>query len=167
MDELVTTCVQQQIRVYESHGEFRNDIQRFMRLAKVKESRLVIFPELGGLLLAPPLVPGLKRTLLRAAERQVKRKPSLIDRMVGRMASSASNALGGISASLSDVIVQHESTLRDAYLTIFSEVAREHNVYLVGGSIYLLNSQEGQVHNTTYHGRSHRASGKTGARSPR
>jgi hypothetical protein len=120
MDELVTTCVQQQIRIFESHGEFRNDIQRFMRLAKIKESHLVVFPELSGLLLAPPLIPGLKRTLLRVAERQVKRKPSLFDRMVGRVADSASGMTGGISEKRIGAISDPDGTLRDAYLTIFS-----------------------------------------------
>jgi predicted amidohydrolase len=150
MDEFVTTCVQQQIRVFESHGEFRNDIQRFMRLAKIKESRLVIFPELSGLLLAPPLVPGLKRTLLRVAERQVKRKPSLIDRMVGRIANSATEALGGIGGHIMDTFISRADTLRDAYLTIFSETAREYEMHILGGSIYLPDARDGQIHNTAY-----------------
>ena len=150
MDELVTTCVQQQIRVFESHGEFRSDVQRFMRLAKIKESHLVVFPELCGLMLAPPLVPGLKRTLLRVAERQIKRKPSLFERMIGRAASSAAEALGGISGNLLDAFTAHGDTLRDAYLTIFSEVAREYNMYIIGGSIYLPDPRDGQMRNTAY-----------------
>ncbi len=150
MDEFITTCVQQQIRVFESHGEFRNDIQRFMRLAKIKESRLVIFPELCGLLLAPPLVPGLKRTLLRVAERQVKRKPSLIDRMVGRIANSATDALGGIGARIMEAFSVRIDTLRDAYLTIFTETAREYEMYILAGSIYLPDARDGQMHNTAH-----------------
>jgi predicted amidohydrolase len=150
MDEFVTTCVQQQIRVFESHGEFRSDIQRFMRLAKIKESHLVIFPELCGLLLAPPLVPGLKRTLLRVAERQVKRKPSLIDRMVGRLANSATDALGGIGGHIMEAFAERIDALRDAYLTIFSETAREYEMYVLAGSIYLPDTRDGQVHNTAY-----------------
>jgi predicted amidohydrolase len=150
MDEFITTCVQQQIRVFESHGEFRNDIQRFMRLAKIKESHLVIFPELCGLLLAPPLVPGLKRTLLRVAERQVKRKPSLIDRMVGRIANSATDALGGIGGHIMEAFAGRIDTLRDAYLTIFSETAREYEMYILAGSIYLPDARDGQMHNTAH-----------------
>ena len=109
MDEIITTCVQQQIRVFETHDEFRNDIQRFMRLAKIKDSHLVVFPELSGLLLAAPFAPGLKRTLLRVAERQVGKKPSFLDRMVGRAADSAADVLGGIAKSLTDAIIEHEN----------------------------------------------------------
>jgi predicted amidohydrolase len=150
MDDVIATCVQQQVRIFENHGEFRNDVQRFMRLAKVKESHLVVFPELSGLLLVPPLAPGLKRTLLRVAERQVRRKSSLFDRMVGRAADSAADAMGGIGKSLVDAIIEHENTLRDAYLTTFSEIAREYNMHIVGGSIYLPDSRDGQLHNTAY-----------------
>jgi len=150
MDEIIATCVQQQVRIFENHEEFRNDIQRFMRLAKVKESHLVVFPELSGLLLVPPLAPGLKRTLLRVAERQVRRKSSFFDRMVGRAADSAADAMGGIGKSLVDAIIEHENTLRDAYLTTFSEIAREYNMHIVGGSIYLPDSRDGQLHNTAY-----------------
>ena len=150
MDEIITTCAQQQIHIFENHEEFRNDVQRFMRLAKVKGSQLVVFPELSGLLLVPPLAPGLKRTLLRVAERQVKRKPSLFDRMIGHAADSAADAMGGISKSLVDAIIEHESVLRDAYLTTFSEIAREYNMHIVGGSIYLPDSRDGQLHNTAY-----------------
>ena len=150
MDDIIATCVQQQVHIFENHGEFRNDVQRFMRLAKVKESHLVVFPELSGLLLVPPLAPGLKRTLLRVAERQVRRKSSLFDRMVGRAADSAADAMGGIGKSLVDAIIEHENTLRDAYLTTFSEIAREYNMHIVGGSIYLPDSRDGQLHNTAY-----------------
>ena len=150
MDEIITTCVQQQIRVFENHEEFRNDIQRFMRLAKIKESHLVVFPELSGLLLAPPLAPGLKRTLLRVAERQVGKKPSLFDRMVGRAADSAADALGGIAKGLTDAVIEHESTIRDAYFSTFSEIAHSYGMYVVGGSIYLPDRRDGQMHNTAY-----------------
>ncbi len=150
MDEIIATCVQQQIRIFETHDEFRNDIQRFMRLAKIKESHLVVFPELSGILLAPPLAPGFKRTLLRVAERQVGKKPSLFDRMVGRAADSAADALGGIGKSLTDAVIEHESTIRDAYFSTFSEIARSYGMYIVGGSIYLPDGRDGQMHNTAY-----------------
>jgi len=150
MDELIVTCAQQQVRIFESHHQFRSDVQRFMRQAKIKESHLVIFPELSGLLLVPPLAPGLKRTLLKMAERQVKRSPSLLDRMIGRAADSAVGAIGGIGKDIANTILQHESTLRDSYLTIFSETAREYSMYIVGGSIYLPDAVDGQIHNTAF-----------------
>jgi len=150
MDELIVTCVQQQIRIFESHDEFRSDIQRFMRLAKVKESHLVIFPELSGLLLVPPLAPGLKRTLLKMAERQIKKSPSVFDRMIGRAADSAAGAIGGISRDLADTILGHEGALRDAYLATFSEIAREYGMYILGGSIYLPDTIDGQMHNMAF-----------------
>ena len=150
MDEFTVTCVQQQIRVFENHEEFRGDVQRFMRLAKVKESHLVIFPELSGLLLVPPLAPGLKRTLLKMAERQIKKSPSILDRMIGRAADSAAGAMGGISRDLAETIIEHENTLRDVYLTIFSETAREYGMYILGGSIYLPDTLDGQIHNMAF-----------------
>lgn len=150
MDELIVTCAQQQIRVFENHHPFRSDVQRFMRQAKLKESHLVIFPELSGLLLVPPLAPGLKRALLKMAERQVKKSPSFLDRMIGRAADSAVGAIGGIGKDIANAILQHESTLRDAYLTIFSETAREYGMYILGGSIYLPDAGDGQIHNTAF-----------------
>ncbi len=148
MDRVVVACVQQQMRVYESQEDYRAEIRRFMHVAASKGARLVVFPELAGVMVAPPLISGLKLGLLRAAD--PTRRLSVLSRMVGRVADSAASALGGFGGALLELLTRHNDDLKNAYFDIFGRAAREFDIYVVGGSLYLFNERGDAIRNVSY-----------------
>jgi predicted amidohydrolase len=148
MDRVIVACVQQQMRVYETHEDYRTEIRRFMHVAASKGARLVVFPELAGVMAAPPLISGLKLGLLRAAD--PTRRPSVLSRMVGRVANSAGALLGGFGGALLELLTRHNDDLKNAYFDIFGRAAREFDIYVVGGSLYLFNESGDAIRNVSY-----------------
>jgi len=69
MLQMPVMTVQLGFRVFASVEEYAQTIRRFADIAKSKEARLLVFPELVGLMLVPPLMAGVKSSLLRVAGR--------------------------------------------------------------------------------------------------
>ena len=67
MDKITVACIQQKMHLPQDLAEVRADLERFARVAQAKNARLVIFPELAGMMVVPPLLVGGKANLLKRA----------------------------------------------------------------------------------------------------
>jgi len=151
MSKVIIAVVQQMMRVHESPEAYQADVQRFMRQVKSKNAALVVFPELSGLMLAYPLISGVKRGLLKRADKRSARRASPLSRVLGRMAGTTAGALGGgMRGSLVRLLKKRHGELFDAYMTFFAELAAEYNMYVVGGSTYLYDEEVDEVRNASY-----------------
>ena len=56
MDRFVVAGVQQRLRLPRTLDELRELQRRFLRAAQAKNARLIVFPELAGLMVAPPML---------------------------------------------------------------------------------------------------------------
>ncbi len=148
MNDVIVACVQQQMRVYETQDEYRRDVYKFLRMAKAKEARLVVFPELSGVMLAPPLISGFKLGLLKTAHQAGR---SVFGRLKRKVAGSTAGVLGGgLRGSLIGLLEAESGALREAYLELFSKAAQEFDAYIVAGSLYLPDETGQAVHNVAY-----------------
>lgn len=148
MDQLVVACVQQRMHLPQSLDDYREDLRRFLSVAVAKQARLVIFPELGGVMVAPPILDDFRSTLLKRADRGRRRGASWWQRFGGLLAGSLASALNADfrrgMAALLDVAAPE---LWNAYHTVFSGLAREYGVVLVAPSAYLPNPVDGVIRN--------------------
>mgnify|MGYP005839073869 CR=1 FL=1 len=150
MAKVIVACVQQRMRIYESHEEYRQDVHRFLQMAVSKGALLAVFPELSGLMLAPPLISGLRVGLLRTADRESTQPSSVLGKMVGKVAGSAASALGGLGRGLLALLNEHSRELESSYLEVFSQAARHFKIYIVGGSLYLHDETKGATRHVSY-----------------
>ena len=151
MSKIVIAVVQQMMQVHESPEAYQADVKRFMRQVKSKHANMVVFPELSGLMLAYPLISGVKRGLLKRADKGDARRASPLARVLGRVAGGTAGALGGgMRGSLVRLLRKRHGELFDAYTGFFSEVAAEYGLYVVGGSIFLYDEDLDEVRNTSY-----------------
>ncbi len=149
--KVTMAVVQQMMRVHESPEAYKADVKRFMRQVKSKHADIVVFPELSGLMLAYPLISGVKRGLLKRADRAGTRRASPLTKIFGRVAGTTAGALGGgMRGSLGRLLRKRHGELFDAYVGFFSEVAAEYNMYVVGGSVYLYDEDMDDVRNVCY-----------------
>jgi predicted amidohydrolase len=148
---VIAATVQQQMRVYEDPETYKADVRRFMRQVKSKRAEIVVFPELSGLMLAFPLISGVKRGLLKRADRGGVRRASPLAKVVGRVAGTTAGALGGgMQGSLTRLLRKRHGELFDAYVGFFSDMAAEYGMYIVGGSVYLYDEYLDEVRNVCY-----------------
>lgn len=151
MSMINVAVVQQRSRVYETPEEYQDDVKRFMRQVKSKHADIVVFPELSGLMLAYPLISGLKRGLLKRASKGSARRASSLSKILGRVAGTTAGALGsGMQGSLERLLRKRHGELFDAYVAFFSDVAAEYGMYVVGGSVYLYDPDLDEVYNSSY-----------------
>ena len=151
MSRVIIAVVQQMMRVHENSETYKADVKRFMRQVKSKHADLVVFPELSGLMLAYPLISGVKRGLLKRADRAGARRASPLTRVLGRVAGTTAGALGGgMRGSLVRLLRKQRGELFDSYMEFFSKVAAEYGMYVVGGSVYLYDEDLDEVRNTCY-----------------
>ncbi len=150
MPSITIAAIQQAMRLHPTEDDFQTGIERFMRLAKNKEADLVVFPELCGLMLAGPFYSGLRGRLLKQSVTSTEKSQPFVSRVrkrvMGTLAGTAAGMLGGVSQALPGAIKEQSDVLRESYLRIFSEAARNHSAYVVGGSIYL-EDDDGKVRN--------------------
>lgn len=134
--EVVVACVQQRLRIYANLAEYRIDLQRFLRIAQHKHAQLVIFPELAGIMLAPPSLRTQRLTMLKYADRSTRRRTSWPQRTVGRVARWGASFL---QLDLFDEVVPWFGVLQSwqQYCDLFGGLAREFQVTLVAPSAYL------------------------------
>jgi predicted amidohydrolase len=151
MSKVIVAIVQQMMRVQEDPDAYKADVRRFMRQVKSKHAQIVVFPELSGLMLAYPLISGIKRGLLKRADRAGARRASPLARVLGRMAGTTAGALGGgMRGSLDRLLQKRYGELFDLYVGFFSEVAAEYGMYVVGGSVYLYDEDLDDVRSVCY-----------------
>jgi predicted amidohydrolase len=143
MRNVVIACAQPLMQIFETHDEYETELRRYLRQAQAKEASLVVFPELSGLMLAPPLFSSLKLGFLRRADAGVQRGARAVTRTVGRAAGRAADMLGGgFKGSLSRLLNKHSSVVNQVYPETFSNMAREFGVTIVAGSLYLYDEVE-------------------------
>ncbi|MCC6458674.1 MAG: hypothetical protein IT328_27240 [Caldilineaceae bacterium] len=147
-ERIVVACVQQRMHLPLTLDEYREDLRRFMRVAAAKQARLVVFPELGGVMVAPPILRDFRSQLLKRYDRGRRRHAKLWDRMVGGLAGTLVAMVGadfrrGLAALL-DVASQD---VWRAYDEVFGGLAREFGVTVVAPSAYLPDPVDGVIRN--------------------
>lgn len=151
MENLTVACIQQRMSISPTHEDFEVESRRFLRLAQAKAAQLTIFPELTGVMMAPPLFSGVKRGFIKRDDRGKQPGAGFLSRGLGRFAGGTAGALGGgFRGSLERLLRKKSDTLRDAYLEKFSQLAREFGTAIVGGSLYLYDEQTDTVKNRSY-----------------
>jgi predicted amidohydrolase len=123
-------------------------LRRFLRVAVAKQAQLVVFPELGGMMVAPPILGDFRSTLLKRADRGRRRHATLWQRMSGAVAGALAASLRadfrmGV-ASLLDVAA---ADLWQAYTEVFGGLAREFGVVVAAPSAYLPDPVDGVIRN--------------------
>ncbi len=148
MEKLIVACVQQRMRLPATTEEYQEDLRRFLRAAVNKRARLVIFPELGGTMLIPPLLRGTQANLFKQADQARRRQASLWQKTRGGMANAALRLLKvdlrGLMAGLLEVA---SPQLWQTYLDVFGGVAREFDLTLVAPSGYFPDPLDGVIRN--------------------
>jgi predicted amidohydrolase len=151
MDHTTVACAQQRMGIHATQEEFKAEARRFLRQAQAKSARIVLFPELAGLMLAPPLISGLKLGFIKQEDQSKQPGAGLVSRTLGRVAGSTAGALGGgFWGSLERLVRKRSSTFLEVYLEFFGGFAREYGMVVVGGSLYLEDPETGQVRARAY-----------------
>ncbi|MBX3013195.1 MAG: hypothetical protein KF832_16875 [Caldilineaceae bacterium] len=145
-DDVVVACIQQRLRIYATLAEYRTDLQRFLRIAQHKQAQLVVFPELAGIMLAPPLLRSYRLAMLKSADLSTRRRASWSQRTVGRMAKWGTQFL---QLDLFDEIARWLGVVDgwQHYCDLFGGLAREFQVVLVAPSAYLPDPTDGVIRN--------------------
>jgi predicted amidohydrolase len=151
MESMIVACIQQRMSIPKTHEEFEAEARRFLRQAQAKGVQLTIFPELAGLMLAPPLISGLKLGFIKREDEGKRREAGFISRRLGSLAGTTASALGGgFRGSLERLLQKKSDVLRDAYLETFGRLAREFGTAIVAGSLYLHDEETGTLRNRAY-----------------
>jgi predicted amidohydrolase len=151
MENLTVACIQMRMTIPPTHEEFEAGARRFLRMAQAKAARLTIFPELTGVMLAPPLISGFKLGFIKRDDQGKQRGAGFLSRRLGRVAGSTASALGGgFRGSLDRLLRKNGDALRDAYLEMFGRLAREFGTAIVGGSLYVYDEETGTITNRAY-----------------
>lgn len=148
MDNLIVACVQQRLRLPQSVDDHRSDLQRFMRAAQNKNARLVIFPELAGMMLALPLLGDFRSTLLKHADRGRRRSASVWQRINGTVADNVASLLrADLRKSAAGLLDVAAPDLWSVYVDVYSSLARTFDMTVVAPSAYLPDPLDGVVRN--------------------
>lgn len=110
-------------KTYSGLFDYIADMNAYVQKAREEGAQLVVFPEYTGMLIlsALPVWKPLSRELAAAQDLE--------------------EALGMIA----DVMEELSGVIGDVYLTIFSELARLHDIYILGGSILCM--EEDRLYN--------------------
>lgn len=148
MDRLIVACVQQRMRLPETLDDYREDLRRFLRIAQTKRARLVIFPELAGLMVAPPLLKDVRSNLLKRADRGKRKRASVPQRLTGLLAYYAAGLLrADFRQSLGALLDVGANDVWQAYTELFGGLAREFGMTIVAPSAYLPDPLDGIIRN--------------------
>lgn len=151
MNHITIACVQQRMSIQPTREEFEAEARRFLRQAQAKSARIVLFPELAGLMLAPPLISSLKLGFIKQEDQSKRPDAGLISRALGRVAGSTAGALGGgFWGSVERLVHKKSRTFLDVYLDTYGGFAREYGMVIVGGSLYVQDPETGAVRNRAY-----------------
>ena len=148
MDRLIVACVQQRMHLPLSLDEYREDLRRFLRVAAGKHARLVVFPELGGIMVAPPILRDFRSHLLKRADLGRRRRSSLWQRMSGLVADKAATLLKiDLRTSIAALLDVGAQDVWQAYTDVFGGLAREFGLVIVAPSTYLPDPFDGVIRN--------------------
>ncbi len=151
MESMIVACVQPRMNIPASREEFESQARRFLRQAQAKAAQVTIFPELAGLLLAPPLISGVKLGLVKRADQAKQPTAGLFRRGIGNISQAAAAALGGgFRGSVTRLLRKDSDALRDLYLEVFGDLAREYGTAIVAGSLYLYDAETDSLRNRAY-----------------
>lgn len=150
LDRYIVACVQQRLRLPATFEDYRENLRRFLRAAETKRARLIVFPELGGLMLAPPLLDDFRSRLLKRAERGRQHNASLWQKVVGSLSSGTASLLrADLRTSLAGLLDVAAPELWARYRQLFGELARESAMTIVAPSLYLPDPLDGVIRNLT------------------
>jgi predicted amidohydrolase len=148
VDRVTVACVQQRMRLHATIDEYREDLQRFLRVAQNKQSQLAIFPELGGVMVVPPLLRDFRSALLKRADRGRRRRATVWQRMTGALAAQTASLLrADFRLSLRALLDVAPEKVWDIYANLFGELAREFGLVLVAPSAYLPDPADQTIRN--------------------
>jgi predicted amidohydrolase len=151
MENVTVAVIQQRMSIPPTHEEFEAAARRFLRQARAKAVQLTVFPELAGVMLAPPLISGFKRSFIQRDDQGKHPTAGILSRSLGRIAGTTGGAVGGgFRGSLERLLRKRSNELRDAYLNMFGRLAREFGTAIVGGSLYLYDEETDTVKNRAY-----------------
>lgn len=151
MENVTVAVVQQRMSIPPTHEDFEVEARRFLRQARAKAVHLTVFPELTGVMLAPPLISGFKRTFIQRKDEGKQPKAGILSRSLGRLAGTTGGALGGgFRGSLERLLRKRSNELRDAYIEMFGRLAREFSTGIVAGSLYIFDEETETVKNRSY-----------------
>ena len=148
MDKLVVACVQQRMHLPSTLDEYREDLRRFLRVAVAKQARLVVFPELGGVMVIPPILRDFRSTLLKRADVGRRRRATLWQKIVGSISGSMASALhADFRTSIAGLLDVAADDVWHAYTDVFGGLAREFAVTIVAPGAYLPDPFDGVIRN--------------------
>ncbi len=148
MKTLIVACIQQKMRLPQSLEEYREDLRRFLRAAETKRARLVVFPELAGVMVIPPLLGGFQANLLKRADLARRRQTSLWQKFSGGISGALAGWLNSDFRQMAGALLTTQPDMVwDAYDEVFGGLAREFDVTLVAPSAYLPDPLDGVLRN--------------------
>ena len=148
MKTLIVACIQQKMRLPQTLEEYQEDLRRFLRAAANKRARLVVFPELAGVMVIPPLLGGFQANLLKRADLARRRQTSMWQKMSGGVSGALAGWLGTDFRQMAGALLTTQPDMVwDAYDGVFGELAQEFDVTLVAPSAYLPDPLDGVLRN--------------------
>jgi predicted amidohydrolase len=151
MEPVMVACIQQRMRITETPQDFETEARRFLHQAQAKAAQIVIFPELIGLMLAPALISSFKLGFIKREARGKQPGAGFWSQSLGRVAGSTAGALGGgFRGSLTRLLDKNSDAFRDVYFETLGRLAREYQMSILGGSIYLYDPETESVRHRAY-----------------
>jgi predicted amidohydrolase len=148
LDHYIVASVQQQMRLPQTLEELRELQRRFLRAAQAKNARLAIYPELGGLMIAAPLLADFRSRLLKHADQGRRVRATGWQRFTSRLAGSAAGLFkASFEDALHGLLDVDAVRLWQAYCDVYSGLAREFAMVLVAPSIYAPDPIDGVIRN--------------------
>ncbi len=148
MKTLIVACIQQKMRLPQTLEEYREDLRRFLRAAENKRARLVVFPELAGVMVIPPLLGGFQANLLKRADLARRRQSGLWQKISGGLSGALVGWLNTDFRQMAGALLTTQSDkVWEAYDDVFGGLAQEFDVTLVAPSAYLPDPLDGVLRN--------------------
>jgi predicted amidohydrolase len=148
MDKLTVASVQVRMRIPATLEEYRDDMDRFARSAVGKRARLLIFPEMAGLMVGPTQLRDWRTNLLRRAEQGGRRSAGAWQKFSGSAAGwLAGRTHADLTMALWGLLDVDAATVWNLYADIFGGLARTHGVTIIAPSAYMPDEESGQIVN--------------------
>ncbi len=148
MKTLIVACIQQKMRLPQTLEEYQEDLRRFLRAAENKRARLVVFPELAGVMVIPPLLGGFQANLLKRADLARRRQTSLWQKFSGGISGALAGWLNTDFRQMAGALLTTQPDMVwEAYDEVFGGLAQEFDVTLVAPSAYLPDPLDGVLRN--------------------
>ncbi len=147
-EQLTVACVQQRVFLPASLDEYYASLQRFLRVTEKKRAKLVVFPELGGLMIAVTMLDDLGTNLLKRADRGSRRDANAWQQLVGAFSGTAAKYIrSNLRRSIAGLLDVSAAELWNRYVEVYAELAQEFAVTIVGPSCYLPDPLDGVIRN--------------------